>query len=148
MARIKGRDTGPERQIELMLKRSRRCFDTHARDLPGRPDFVFRRARVAVFIDGDFWHGWRFARWRIKLTDKWERKIAANMKRDIRNHAKLRRAGWKVVRIWEHQLERDADNCLRRILVAVDIGRAARPGRDRQMTVTSCRSDSRNVEAV
>lgn len=147
MARIKGRDTGPEKHIELMLKRSRRCFETHARDLPGRPDFVFRRARVAVFVDGDFWHGWRFARWRMKLTDKWEQKIAANMKRDVRNHAKLRRNGWRVVRIWEHQLERDASKCLRRILVAVDIGRAAGPGRGSQRTVTSYRSDSRNAEA-
>lgn len=134
MARIKGRDTAPEKQMELMLKRSRLRFDTHARDLPGRPDFVFRRARVAVFVDGDFWHGWRFPSWRLKLSETWEAKIAANRKRDARNHARLRRSGWTVIRIWEHQLDRDATLCLRRVLSAVNFGRnrnlvSAREGR-------------------
>ncbi|PPD31361.1 MAG: very short patch repair endonuclease [Hyphomicrobium sp.] len=134
MARIKGRDTAPEKQMELMLKRSRLRFETHARDLPGRPDFVFRRARVAVFVDGDFWHGWRFPSWRLKLSEKWEKKIESNRQRDIRNHARLRRGGWTVVRIWEHQLDRDATLCLRRVLTAVKVGRSrnlvsAREGR-------------------
>ena len=127
MARIKGRDTGPEQRLAGMLRRARRRFDTQARDLPGRPDFVFRRVRVAVFVDGDFWHGWRFATWRLKLTEKWEAKIKANMSRDARNHQKLRRSGWKVLRIWEHQLKRDPEGCLRRVIAALDAG----PGRNR-----------------
>ena len=119
MARIKGKGTGPELKLASMLKRARRRFESHASDLPGRPDFVFRKAKVAVFVDGDFWHGWRFPLWRLKLSEKWELKIAANRKRDARNHARLRRAGWTVVRIWEHQLERDPDGCLGRILATV-----------------------------
>src|SRR5262245_22250191 len=103
MARIRGRDTGPERQLASQLRKNGYNFQTHARDLPGRPDIVFRRAKVAVFVDGDFWHGWRFSAWRLKLTEHWEAKIDANRKRDARNHARLRRAGWCVVRIWEHQ---------------------------------------------
>ena len=75
---------------------------------------------VAVFVDGDFWHGWRFPTWRLKLSEKWEEKIAANRRRDARNHAKLRRCGWTVVRIWEHQMERDPGACLRRVLIAVN----------------------------
>ena len=122
MSRIKGRDTGPERQLEAMLRRTRRRFETHARDLPGRPDFVFRKARVAVFVDGDFWHGWRFPAWRLKLSEKWEAKIDANRRRDRRNHARLRRDGWSVVRIWEHQLKRDPQSCLVRILDALAKG--------------------------
>lgn len=124
MARIKGRDTGPERLLAGMLRRTRRRFETHVRDLPGRPDFVFRRARVAVFVDGDFWHGWRFPCWRLKLSEKWETKIKTNMARDARNHAKLRRSGWIVIRVWEHQMERNPEACLRRVLAAVD----AEPG--------------------
>lgn len=138
MARIKGRDTGLERRMELMLRQSRRRFETHARDLPGRPDFVFRRARVAVFVDGDFWHGWRFPTWRLKLSEKWEVKIAANRRRDARNHAKLRRSGWTVVRIWEHQMERNPGACLRRILIAVNANRTVNePGRVSRRKVSS-----------
>ena len=133
MARIKGRDTGPERQLSSMLKRARRRFETRVRDLPGRPDFVFRRARVAVFVDGDFWHGWRFYAWRLKLSEKWEAKIRCNIARDARNRAKLKRAGWTVARIWEHQMERDADACLRRVLAAVDAG--PRLSRARKLTL-------------
>ncbi len=120
MARIKGKGTGPELKLASMLKRARRRFESHVSDLPGRPDFVLRKAKVAVFVDGDFWHGWRFPAWRLKLSEKWEQKIAANRKRDARNHARLRRAGWTVIRIWEHQLERDPDGCLGRILAAVE----------------------------
>lgn len=125
MARIKGKDTGPEKQMAAMLRRSRRRFETHARDLPGRPDFVFRRAKVALFVDGDFWHGWRFPAWRFKLSQKWETKIEGNRRRDRRNQAKLKRAGWTVIRVWEHQMKRDPEACLRRVLEAL----ARRPGR-------------------
>ena len=120
MARIKGRDTGPEKLLADLLRTSRRRFETHASDLPGRPDFVFRRQRVVVFVDGDFWHGWRFPVWRLKLSEKWEAKIEANRRRDRRSHAKLRRSGWKVMRIWEHQLRRDGRACLDRVMVALN----------------------------
>lgn len=119
MSRIRGTNTGPERQMAQLLKRKRRKYEMHARDLPGRPDFVFRRAQVVIFVDGDFWHGWYFPKWRLKLSEKWEAKIEATRKRDARNHAKLRRAGWTVVRIWEHQLKRDPDACLQRVLAAL-----------------------------
>jgi DNA mismatch endonuclease, patch repair protein len=118
MSRIKGKDTGPERVMAGLFRRARRRFETHARDLPSRPDFVFRRAKVAVFVDGDFWHGWRFPAWKLKLSEKWESKIAANRRRDARVHAKLRRSGWTVIRIWEHQIQRDPDACLQRVLAA------------------------------
>src|SRR5262249_37749020 len=64
---------------------------------------------------GDFWHGWRFPQWRDKLSEKWESKIAQNRMRDRRNHARLRRQGWTIVRVWEHQIERDLAGCLSRI---------------------------------
>jgi DNA mismatch endonuclease, patch repair protein len=127
MSRIRGRDTGPERQLTSELRNSGCRYETHARDLPGRPDIVFRRAKVAVFVDGDFWHGWRFPAWRLKLSEHWEAKIDANRKRDARNFARLRRAGWCVMRIWEHQLERAPDACVQRVLDAIVNG----PGRMR-----------------
>jgi DNA mismatch endonuclease, patch repair protein len=109
MSRIRGRNTAPEQTVGTMLSDLGLIPELHVRDLPGRPDFVFRDCRIAIFVEGDFWHGWRFPAWRLKLSEKWENKIAANRRRDSRNHSRLRRAGWKVVRIWEHQLEFDPD---------------------------------------
>jgi len=105
MSRIRGKNTGPEMAVAQILLTLGFKPETHAKDLSGCPDFVFRDLRVVIFVDGDFWHGWRFPAWRLKLSEKWERKIEATRRRDRRNHAKLRRAGWVVVRLWEHQVQ-------------------------------------------
>lgn len=115
MARIKGKDTEPERRLAAILAKLGLSWESHARDLPGRPDFVFREKRIAVFVDGDFWHGWRFPQWRHKLSEKWAAKIEGNRRRDNRNHRRLRRMGWKVVRLWEHQLAEDIDGCTAKV---------------------------------
>ena len=119
MAKIRGKNTTPELLIEQHLFARRLRFERHPGDLPGRPDFVFRDQRVVVFVDGDFWHGYRFSLWAHKLSPKWRQKIALNRLRDTRNFAKLRRRGWKVIRIWEHQIERDAALCADKIMLAV-----------------------------
>jgi DNA mismatch endonuclease (patch repair protein) len=119
MSCIRGRGTGPEKIMAAAFHSSGLSWEEHVRDLPGRPDFVFREDRVAVFVDGDFWHGWHFSLWHDKLSDKWAAKIASNRCRDATNHRRLRRMGWKVIRIWEHQIERDATACLERVLQAL-----------------------------
>jgi DNA mismatch endonuclease (patch repair protein) len=115
MSRIKGKNTGPERTMALVFTDLGLSWETHLRELPGRPDFVFREKRIVVFVDGDFWHGWHFPKWRDKLTEKWELKITQNRIRDRKNYAKLRRRGWKVIRIWEHEIEKDLQGCVSRI---------------------------------
>jgi DNA mismatch endonuclease (patch repair protein) len=71
----------------------------------GKPDFVFPANRVAVFVDGCFWHGCPRCYRRPKSRQKyWDAKVAGNVARDRRNRARLRRLGWRVVRIWEHEL--------------------------------------------
>lgn len=125
MSRIRGKDTGPEKIIAAGLASAGLQWESHVRDLPGHPDFVFRAAQVAVFVDGDFWHGWRFDTWRDKLSEKWEAKIAATRRWDSRNRKQLRDMGWQVVRVWEHQIEKDTRRCIRRILRAV-AGRAVK----------------------
>ena len=119
MAKIRGRDTKPELAVAAMLNHIGVRYEVHARDLPGRPDFVIRELRVAVLVDGDFWHGWRFAQWRLKLSEKWESKIAGNMRRDARNRRLLRQAGWIVVRLWEHQIASCPSRCRTRIRSAL-----------------------------
>ena len=118
MARIRSTNTTPERLLCRALRERGVWFSRHARDLPGRPDIVFRRIRLAVFVDGDFWHGWRFPLWKHKLSSWWQQKIEKNRQRDQRNFRRLRRMGWTVIRIWEHQIEQDLDKCVRRILDA------------------------------
>ncbi len=110
MSRIKGKNTKPERLVMAELRRRKIFFSTHATDLPGRPDIVFRKLRLTVFIDGDFWHGWRFPLWQHKLSQGWQEKIAKTRDRDLRNFRELRRNGWTVLRIWEHQIERSVSD--------------------------------------
>ncbi len=120
MSRIRGKNTSPERAIAPRLLDWNTRFEQHVSELPGRPDFVFRETMLAVFVDGDFWHGWRFPLWEHKLSEMWRAKIAATRTRDRRNFAKLRRRGWKVLRIWEHQVERDPERCVEIIRVAAE----------------------------
>lgn len=120
MSRIKDKNTSPERIIFAILEQHGISFSKHVKDLPGRPDIVFTQAKVAVFLDGDFWHGWRFPLWEHKLSEKWREKIAATRKRDQRNFRKLRRLGWKVLRIWEHKIERVPEKCVEQILEALE----------------------------
>jgi DNA mismatch endonuclease (patch repair protein) len=74
---------------------------------------------VVVFVDGDYWHGWRFPTWKDKLPPYWKQKIEKNRQRDRRNFRRLRREGWLVIRIWEHELECDPELCINRIEEAV-----------------------------
>ncbi len=73
MSRIRARDTAPELTIRRLLHARGLRYRIHVVDLPGRPDLVFRRAKVVVFIDGDFWHGWQFNRWKDGLAPYWPR---------------------------------------------------------------------------
>lgn len=115
MSRIRGKDTTPERYVASLLSAAKLTYETHVKELPGRPDFVFREDKIIVFVDGDFWHGWRFPTWQHRLTDKWQEKISRTRKRDEAIRRKLRRMGWTVVRIWEHQIEADILRCIHRI---------------------------------
>ena len=129
MSRIRGRDTGPERAMAKLLADAGLEVELQARDLPGRPDFILRNHRIAIFIDGAFWHGWRFPVWRHKLSESWEAKIEQNRLRDRRNHRALKRLGWSVVRIWDFNLERRPELCLARVLACLPFENAA-PGRE------------------
>jgi len=108
-------------QPELLLRRALWAaglrYQKNADDLAGKPDLVFRGARVAVFCDGDFWHGRHWERRRAKLLAGnnpayWVAKIERNMTRDLLNTAQLERAGWRVVRFWELDIKRDVDACV------------------------------------
>ncbi|NLX26717.1 MAG: very short patch repair endonuclease [Lentisphaerae bacterium] len=119
MSCVKGKDTGLEVRVRSALHKKGLRFRKHVHNLPGNPDIVFPRARVAVFVDGDFWHGYRFALWEYKVSDFWKKKINKNRARDAVNHRKLRRMGWAVIRLWQHDIEKDFDTCIDQIITAV-----------------------------
>jgi len=87
--------------------------------IKGRPDFVFRKTHVAVFIDGCYWHGCKCRR--LPKTNRafWEAKFASNRQRDKRITNELSEQGWTVVRIWEHQLKKNPATVINRIVRAV-----------------------------
>jgi len=124
MAAIRSTDTRPERTIRSMLFRHGLRFRNNVRSLPGCPDIVFTQAKVAVFIDGDFWHGWRFPAWGEKLGAYWREKIAGNRARDRRTRRALRTSGWVVLRFWGHDVADDPVHCASAIHEAVKGGRS------------------------
>jgi len=86
----------------------------------GKPDFLFRRKRLALFVDGCFWHGCpKHCKAPVGNREFWEKKLSANQERDRRVNRELRKLGWRVVRIWEHDLARRADKCIRKIQSAL-----------------------------
>jgi DNA mismatch endonuclease (patch repair protein) len=106
-----------ERVLRARLVRSGfRGWRMHARDVAGCPDFVFDEARVAVFVDGCFWHGCPACRRPPSSNQEyWTKKVARNVARDRRNARALRKDGWRVVRVWECALRSDAGKVVRRI---------------------------------
>ena len=119
MSRVRGKDTGPEIRVRSELHRRGFRFRKHLKDLPGKPDIIFTKARVVVFIDGDFWHGYKFRTWEHKVSSFWKTKISKNVERDAENDRQLGELGWTVVRLWQHDLEQDFEDSIQRILSAV-----------------------------
>jgi DNA mismatch endonuclease (patch repair protein) len=107
MSGIRGRDTAPEKIVRSHLHRAGLRFGLHRKDLPGRPDIVLPRWRSAVFVHGCFWHrhpGCRYAYVPKSNRAFWLRKFAANVERDGRNVAELRKMKWRVHVVWECRL--------------------------------------------
>jgi DNA mismatch endonuclease (patch repair protein) len=119
MSRVKNKDTGLEKFVRSKLHKRGFRFKKHVKDLPGKPDIVFPKARVAIFIDGDFWHGYRFPAWEDKISDFWKMKIRKNRVRDQKNFRMLRKMGWRLIRIWQHELKRDPETSIDKIVSIV-----------------------------
>jgi DNA mismatch endonuclease (patch repair protein) len=115
MKRVKLKNGSLEVLLQQALRLRGHRFHRHVRRLPGRPDIVFPRLKLAIFVDGDFWHGWRLSTWEHKLSPFWRQKLHANRARDQRNFRKLRALGWKVIRFWQHQLKKDVGGCVRTV---------------------------------
>jgi DNA mismatch endonuclease (patch repair protein) len=133
MSSIRRIDTKPELAVRRLAFARGLRYRKYSPHVAGKPDLVFARARLVVFIDGDFWHGWRFQEWEHKLSSTyWRNKIRRNIDRDKSCRAKLEEDGWLVLQIWEHEIEADASGCVDRIEQALQArlqGRGSIPQR-------------------
>jgi len=124
MSRVKGKGNRSTEQRLLELLRENRVTGWRRHlPLPGTPDFAWPKAKVAVFVDGCFWHG--HATCKRNITPKqnaqfWQEKVERNRRRDRRQARELRAKGWKVLRIWECRLKKHPELCIRRIVRALD----------------------------
>ncbi len=120
MSRIKSRDTGPESRLRKALWAEGLRYRKHAQTPAGRPDVVFPGPRVAVFIDGCFWHGCpdHYVRPRSR-TEFWSAKLLENCDRDTRQTIHLEAEGWAVCRFWEHEVYEALGDVVSRVRDAV-----------------------------
>nr|VFK20717.1 MAG: T/G mismatch-specific endonuclease [Candidatus Kentron sp. LPFa] len=121
MSRVRGCNTKPKPEILLrkaLWARGAR-YRLHVK-LPGKPDLVFSGKRVAVFVDGCFWHGCSI-HGGIPATNRefWEKKLGDNVARDRRTDAKLAEMGWRVLRVWAHEIKQNREAAADRIMAVI-----------------------------
>lgn len=108
MSRIRAMDTEPELAVRRYLHRKGLRYKLHPSDLPGKPDLVFVKQRVCLFVHGCFWHGCTICidgRRAVKSNEEyWLQKIIGNRERDARHSARLRELGWTVLTVWECEI--------------------------------------------
>lgn len=121
MQNIRSVGTKIEREVMRALRHRNIYFASNVASLPGKPDIVFRRKHVAVFIDSDFWHG-HPKRFIMPETNRkyWRAKIEGNKLRDKVVNRKLRKQGWRVLRFWEHDVKKRLDRMVDKVLHALE----------------------------
>jgi len=123
MSAVKAKDTRPEIALRKALWRRGLRYRVNYGKLPGKPDIVFTKAKVAVFCDGDYWHGHNWALRGLssfeeelsRYTEFWANKLRRNVQRDEEVNSQLAEMGWRVVRIWESEIICDVEECARRV---------------------------------
>ncbi len=122
MSRIKGKDTGIEVDVRKHLFSLGYRYRKNDKKLPGKPDIVFPKYKTAVFIHGCFWHmhpNCKIARIPKSNTDFWIAKLNHNVDNDNKHKQQLENMGWKVITVWECEIEKDIDAVIRKITDAL-----------------------------
>jgi len=122
MSLIRGKgNKATEQKLLVLLRREKIPGWRRHLQLPGKPDFAFPKNKVAVFVDGCFWHGCPKCYTRPKTNREfWDKKRADNMARDRRVNRQLRQQGWQIIRIWQHSLRKSPNTCISRIRRAIN----------------------------
>jgi DNA mismatch endonuclease (patch repair protein) len=117
MSQIRKTNTEPEMILRRALSdKGAKGYRIHYK-LIGKPDIVFPRKKIAIFVDGCFWHRCPKCSIKIPIENRsyWQKKIANNVKRDKLVTARLRKSGWNVIRVWEHDVRKNLSKCFLRI---------------------------------
>lgn len=117
MSAVKSKDTRPELMLRRALWHENMRYRVNFKNLPGKPDIVFTKYKIAVFVDGDFWHGHNWALRGMSsfeeelegYSDYWRTKLLRNIERDKENDLLLRSMGWTVIRFWESEIKKDVE---------------------------------------
>ncbi|MBK7705561.1 MAG: very short patch repair endonuclease [Acidobacteria bacterium] len=119
MRKIRCSNTKPERELAKALWKAGFRYRKNLKSLPGRPDIVIRRLKVAIFVDGEFWHGhnWEKKKNQIKSNREfWIPKIERNMERDVEVNNALIKLNYVVIRFWANDVKRNVDACVQKVL--------------------------------
>jgi|ERR1035441_2122493 DNA mismatch endonuclease (patch repair protein) len=118
MSKIRSKNTKPEKLLRSLLHKSGYRFRIHKKDLPGKPDVVLTKYKTVIFVHGCFWHSHKKCQeGKIPKTNVkfWTDKLQKNILRDREHSRKLKKDGWKVITVWECELEKNPNNILKRI---------------------------------
>lgn len=121
--KIKSKDTKIELLMGKALWHKGMRYRKNDKTVFGKPDFVFKRKKIAVFCDSEFWHGYNYLikgeRFKTN-TEFWEKKILRNIDRDKEVNQKLKKDGWIVLRFWGKQIQKELDKCVRQVKEVYD----------------------------
>ena len=116
MSKIRSKDTKPEILVRKMLFARGYRYRLHVKNLPGKPDIVMPKYKAAIFVHGCFWHlhsGCREGTIPKTRTDYWKDKLLGNRQRDKKHMRELRKLGWRVLRLWECEVEKNPDKIMK-----------------------------------
>jgi DNA mismatch endonuclease Vsr len=116
MQNIKPKNTKPEKALMKALRGRNIWFTKHRVDVFGKPDIVFKRKRIAVFVDSEFWHGRKHLP--KSNVEFWKKRFERNRKRDEEVNAELKKQGWTVIRISDAEIKSDIAACINRVTEA------------------------------
>ena len=123
MSAIRGKETGIEVRLRKALYAKGLRYRKNSKYIFGHPDVSMKGLKIAIFCDSEFWHGKNFAENEAKLTtnrEYWVKKIKRNIERDQEVNARLRAEGYTVLRFWGEEIEKHLDDCVDKIVVAVE----------------------------
>ncbi len=127
MQSIRSVNTKTELILADALRKRKISYRRNLKTVIGKPDFVFQKSKVAVFVDSDFWHGHpsRFIMPKTNMS-YWRRKIQGNRHRDKLVNRTLKQLGWRVLRIWERSIKVNQENQIEKILILLNAKKTAR----------------------
>jgi DNA mismatch endonuclease (patch repair protein) len=118
MRKIRSDKTTPEILLQKALRKENIKFKKNCAAAVGKPDIALINKKIAIFVDGEFWHGYHWKKKKQKIKNNrsyWIPKIERNIARDKKNNRELKKAGWRVIRFWQHQVIKDLRKCIQKI---------------------------------